>query len=78
MKQVFLVDGIRTPIGNFGGTLSTVRTDDLAALVIRELMRRNSSVDPKTISDVILGVPIKRVMTIVMWREWLCYLQDCL
>lgn len=55
MKQVFLVDGIRTPIGNFGGTLSTVRTDDLAALVIRELMRRNSSVDPKTISDVIFG-----------------------
>jgi len=55
MKQAFLVDGIRTPIGNFGGTLSTVRTDDLAALVIRELMRRNSSVDPKTISDVIFG-----------------------
>jgi 3-oxoadipyl-CoA thiolase len=55
MKQAFLVDGIRTPIGNFGGTLSTVRTDDMAALVISELMKKFPGVDPSSIGDVILG-----------------------
>ena len=53
--DAFLVDGIRTPIGNFGGTLSTVRTDDLAALAISELLRRNSVLDPSSVGDVILG-----------------------
>jgi acetyl-CoA acyltransferase len=51
----YIFDSIRTPIGRFRGTLSTVRTDDLAAIVIRELMNRNSSVDPEAIDDVILG-----------------------
>lgn len=55
MKDTFLIDGIRTPIGNFGGTLGAVRTDDLAALVIKELMSRNSAIDPVLIEDVILG-----------------------
>jgi len=55
MKEVFIVDGVRTPIGNFGGTLSVVRTDDLAASVLKELMKRNSSLDPEEIGDVILG-----------------------
>jgi 3-oxoadipyl-CoA thiolase len=55
MKQAYLVDGIRTPIGNFGGTLSVVRTDDLAAMVLSELVKRNSSVDPNEIGDVIMG-----------------------
>ncbi len=55
MKEAFIVDGIRTPIGNFGGTLSPVRTDDLAAIPIRELLKRNSSLDPEAIEDVILG-----------------------
>ncbi len=53
--DAFLVDGIRTPIGNFGGTLSTVRTDDLAAHVISELLKRNSGLDPASVGDVILG-----------------------
>ena len=53
--DAFLVDGIRTPIGNFGGTLSTVRTDDLAALAISELLKRNSGLDPASVGDVILG-----------------------
>ncbi|MBM55028.1 MAG: acetyl-CoA C-acyltransferase [Euryarchaeota archaeon] len=53
--DAFLVDGIRTPIGNFGGTLSTVRTDDLAAHTISELLRRNSGLDPASVGDVILG-----------------------
>lgn len=55
MKETYIIDGIRTPIGNFGGTLSTVRTDDLAATVLKELMKRNSSIDPKEIDDVIFG-----------------------
>lgn len=55
MKQAYIIDGIRTPIGNFGGNLSSVRADDMAALVIKELMKKNASVDPKEIGDVILG-----------------------
>lgn len=55
MKDVFIVDAIRTPIGNFGGTLAPVRTDDLAAIPIRELMKRNPNVDPEAIEDLIFG-----------------------
>ena len=55
MKNAYIIDGVRTPIGNFGGTLSVVRTDDLAAIVLKELMKRNPSVDAKEIGDVILG-----------------------
>ena len=51
----YIIDGIRTPIGSFTGTLSPVRTDDLGALVIRELMKRNDSVPQEAIDDVILG-----------------------
>ena len=55
MKDAFIIDGIRTPVGNFGGTLSVIRPDDLAALVLKELIKRNSSIDTKEIGDVILG-----------------------
>ena len=55
MEQAYIIDGVRTPIGNFGGALSTVRADDLAAGVIRELMQRQTSVPPDRIDDVILG-----------------------
>ncbi len=55
MKEAFIVDAIRTPIGNFGGTLAQVRTDDLAAIPIKELMRRNPNLDPSAIEDLILG-----------------------
>lgn len=55
MRQSYIVDAIRTPIGKFQGTLSPVRTDDLAALVIKELMNRNQSVDWSAVDDVILG-----------------------
>ena len=55
MREAFIVDAIRTPIGKFQGALSPVRTDDLAALVIKELMARNSSVDWEAVDDVILG-----------------------
>ncbi len=55
MPNAFIVDGVRTPIGSFGGSLSQVRPDDLAAHVIRELAARNPSIDPQRITDVILG-----------------------
>ncbi len=54
-KEVYLIDGIRTAIGKFRGTLSTVRTDDMAAHVLREVVNRNASLDPKAIEDVIFG-----------------------
>ena len=53
--NAYLIDGIRTPIGNFGGTLSPVRTDDLAAHVLRELLLRHENLDPRCIGDVIMG-----------------------
>ena len=55
MKQAYIVDGIRTPVGNYGGALSSVRPDDMASLVIKELMTRNASLSPEKIEDVILG-----------------------
>jgi len=55
MKEAYIVDGVRTPIGSIGGALSEVRADDLAAHVIAELMRRHPEVDPAAIADVVLG-----------------------
>jgi 3-oxoadipyl-CoA thiolase len=53
--DAFIVDGIRTPIGNLGGSLSSVRTDDLAAIVIRELVKRNPQIPAEDIDDVFFG-----------------------
>ena len=55
MNQAYIVDGVRTPIGSFGGTLAAVRPDDLAALTIRELLARHPSADPAAVADVLLG-----------------------
>lgn len=55
IKDAFLIGGVRTAIGNFGGTLSPVRADDLAAIAIKGLMDKFSSVDPRAIEDVLLG-----------------------
>ena len=52
---VFICDGVRTPIGRYGGALSQIRTDDLAALPIRALMERNPDVDWEQVDEVILG-----------------------
>lgn len=54
-KEAYIVDGVRSAVGNFGGGLAAVRTDDLAASVIKSLMDRNSTLDPNVIEDVILG-----------------------
>ncbi|NRB60866.1 MAG: 3-oxoadipyl-CoA thiolase [Winogradskyella sp.] len=55
MIEAYIIDGVRTPIGNYKGTLSSVRTDDLAALVIQELVKRNPSIPKEAYDDVILG-----------------------
>src|SRR5699024_11067495 len=53
--MTYIIDGIRTPIGNYQGTLSAVRTDDLAALVIEEIVKRNPNIPKDAYDDVILG-----------------------
>ena len=55
MLTAYIVDAVRTPIGKFGGALSSVRPDDMSALVIRELLRRHPSVDPAAVEDVVWG-----------------------
>jgi acetyl-CoA acetyltransferase len=55
MQQAYIINGVRTAIGNLGGLLSTVRTDDLAAFVLKELTIKNPSVDFSKVTDVIMG-----------------------
>ena len=55
MVEVFVVDAVRTPIGKYGGTLSYVRPDDLAAGVIKAIVERNKNVSANLIEDVIMG-----------------------
>ena len=55
MAEAFICDAVRTPIGRYGGALSGVRTDDLAAIPIRTLLQRNPSIDWSRVSDVIFG-----------------------
>lgn len=54
-QPVYVVDACRTPIGKLGGSLASVRPDDLAALVLRAILQRNPSLDPALIEEVILG-----------------------
>lgn len=55
MKDTFIIDGIRTPIGSFGGGLSAVRGDDLLAHAMKALLDRNPKLDPKNIEDALIG-----------------------
>lgn len=55
MNEVYIIDALRTPVGKFGGSLSSVRPDDLLAHVIRGLLSRNPGIDPAAIEDVIAG-----------------------
>ncbi|MES2848421.1 MAG: acetyl-CoA C-acyltransferase [Bacteroidota bacterium] len=55
MQTAYVIDAIRTPIGKYGGSLSTIRPDDLLALVIKTLVNRNASIDVNAIEDVIAG-----------------------
>ena len=53
--EAYILDGVRTPVGNFGGSLATVRADDLAAHVLRELMSRHPDLDMALVGDVLMG-----------------------
>ncbi len=55
MKNVFVIDAVRTPIGKYGGSLSTIRPDDLLAYILRALISRNETIDVTTIEEVIAG-----------------------
>ena len=55
MSEAYICDAIRTPVGRYGGGLSSIRTDDLAAIPIRSLMARNESIDWSQLDDVIYG-----------------------
>jgi len=55
MKSAYIIDAIRTPIGRYAGVLSSVRPDDMAALVIKTILERNKQIDARLIEDVILG-----------------------
>ena len=55
MNEALIINGVRTPIGRYGGALSSIRADDLAALPIRALLDRNPDVDWSSVDDVILG-----------------------
>jgi acetyl-CoA acetyltransferase len=55
MQKVYVIDAIRTPIGKYGGALSSIRPDDLLALVIKALVKRNATIDVNAIEDVIAG-----------------------
>ena len=55
MSHAYLVDGVRTPVGRHGGSLSRVRVDDMAAVVLKSLLERNPSLEPGAVDDVIFG-----------------------
>ena len=55
MQAAYIVDAVRTPIGRYGGALSTIRPDDMLAHVIKALIERNPTLDPASIEDVIAG-----------------------
>ena len=55
MQAAYIVDAVRTPIGRYGGVLSTIRPDDMLAHVITSLLQRNPTLDPASIEDVIAG-----------------------
>ena len=56
MKEVFICDAVRTPIGKYAGALASVRPDDLAAHTLKTLLLRNPHLEPKSIDDVMLQV----------------------
>ncbi|HPU47524.1 MAG TPA: hypothetical protein PLQ91_07885, partial [Bacteroidales bacterium] len=55
MRTAYICDAIRTPVGKYGGSLSSVRADDLAALVIKTILSRNNNINPNEIDQVIFG-----------------------
>ena len=76
MTDVFICDAIRTPVGRYGGSLSSIRPDDLGAIPLREIMKRNPDVDWLAVDDILMGCANQEEKIIVMLPEWLPYLLD--
>ena len=55
MREVVIVDAVRTPIGRYGGALKNIRPDDLGAIVIQALLERNPTLDPMEVEEVVFG-----------------------
>ena len=68
MADAYICDAVRTPIGRYGGALSSVRSDDLGAIPIAALIERNSSLDPAAIED-IAGTPDDYPASFILWEE---------
>ena len=67
--EAYIIDGVRTPIGSYQGSLSPVRPDDLGALVIKTVVENNPNIPKKAYDDVIMGCANKLEKTIVMLLE---------
>ncbi|MEN8250840.1 MAG: 3-oxoadipyl-CoA thiolase, partial [Bacteroidota bacterium] len=55
MREVFICDAIRTPVGKYGGALSAVRADDLAAIPLKAILDRNPEIKSADVDDVLMG-----------------------
>lgn len=77
MNQAFICDAVRTPFGRFGGTLASVRADDLAAIPLKALLARHPNLDPAAIDDVSTAVRIRQGKITVTWHEWRCCWRVC-
>lgn len=77
MADAYICDFIRTPIGRFGGSLSSVRTDDLGAIPLKALIERNPNVDFGDVDDVIFGCANQAGKTIATWRACRRFWPDC-
>ena len=75
--SAYIIDAVRTPIGRYGGALSSIRTDDLAALPIGELMRRHPNFDWENLMMSFMAMPIRLAKTIGMLPVWPRFWRDC-
>jgi acyl-CoA thioesterase len=77
MRDAFICDGVRTPVGRYGGALSAVRADDLGAVPLRALLARYPQLDLERIDDVILGCANQAGKTTATWRACRPCWRDC-
>lgn len=76
MQQAFICDAVRTPFGRYGGALSALRADDLAALPLKALLARLPQLIPTPLMTLFWGAPTRPVKTTATWREWRCCWPD--
>lgn len=78
MRDAFICDGVRTPMGRYGGALASVRADDLGAVPLRALLARYPQLDLERIDDVIFGCANQAGKITATWRVCRCCWPDCL